>query len=179
MVLRALAVPAALAALMFPGSAGASDAGLIGRLSARSFVVPDARGAPVPLEFSAPHAGVVEVRIAGEVTDRYRIDSDGGGEHVHAAAPDLVSQATFAPDSWSRSYKGLTVTYALSPEGDLVGRLSGAVEAWQAPRFVYAHNPHRPDLARRLRDAVERAHAEADRYEGHDHDHDHEDGPAQ
>ncbi|MGA0605125.1 hypothetical protein ACO2Q0_03915 [Phenylobacterium sp. VNQ135] len=169
MFLRVLAILVALALPAAP--AAAEDAGLIGRLVGRAFVVPDAKGARVPLQFVSPTQGVVEVRIGGQITDSYRIRADGSGDHVLAAAPDLVSSATFAAESWSRTYKGLTVTYVLSDDGDLVARLSGAVEDWQAPSSVYAHNPSHADLARRLQAAVERAHEEADRFEGHDHDH--------
>lgn len=172
MLLRLLAAGAAALALVSP--AQAADSGLLARLVGRPFVVPDARGEPVPLDISAAGEEVVEIRIAGQVTDRYRIGPDGSGEHSNPNAPDLVSAAAFGAAAWSRTYRGLTTTYALTGEGDLVARLSGAVEDWQSPTFVYAHNPAHPDLRRRLSAAVERAHAEADRYEGHDHDH----GPA-
>ncbi|WP_374471823.1 hypothetical protein [Phenylobacterium sp.] len=164
-------IAAAAAALALGSSAQAADAGLLGRLVGQAFVVPDARGEPVVLEVVAPAPDVLEIRIAGQVTDRYSLRPGGVGEHMNPNAPDVVSSAAFGPASWSRSYKGLTVSYALDQEGDLVGRLSGAVEAWQSPSFVYAHSPAHPDLRSRLRAAVERAHEEADRYEGHDHAH--------
>ncbi|MCR5880675.1 hypothetical protein [Phenylobacterium sp. J367] len=168
MFMRVLAASIALVLTPLPAAA---QAGLIGRLVGQPFVVPDARGAPVALEFVSPEPGLVEVRIGGHVTDRYSIGPGGSGQHIAASAPDLVSRADFTTDSWARTYRGLTVTYALDEDGDLVGRLSGAVEDWQSPSFVYAHNPQHADLGHRLRLAVERAHEEADRYEGHDHDH--------
>ncbi len=164
---RLLAAAVALT-LALPGQAAA--AGLLSQLVGRTFVIPDAQARPTPMEFVAPEKDVVEVRIAGQLIDRYRVGA-GGGEHVNVTAPDLISTASFGPDAWSRTYKGLTTTYSLNEEGDLVARLSGSVEAWQRPRFVYGHNPAHPDLDRRLRSALEEAHEEADRYEGHDHEH--------
>jgi hypothetical protein len=164
-LIAALALMLALAAPVH-----AAEAGLLSQLVGRTFVIPDAQAEPVPMEFTAPEDGVVEVHIAGQTIDRYRF-ANGAGEHINVSAPDVVSTAAFGPDQWSRSYKGLTITYALNGEGDLVARLSGAVEDWQRPSFVYGHNPAHPDLRERLRAALEAAHAEADRYEGHDHEH--------
>ena len=123
------------------------------------------------MEFVAPAPGVVEVRVGGVATERYTLRPDGTGEQINPGAPMLVSQAIFATDSWSRTYRGQTVTFALNAGGDLIARRSGVLEDWQAPEFTYALNPRRDDLAARLRVMLERVHEEADRWEGHDHTH--------
>ncbi|WP_334164007.1 hypothetical protein [Phenylobacterium sp.] len=170
MVLRFIA----LASLFVVAPAHAADGGLLSRLVGQRFVIPDARAAPVELEFAAPARDVVEVRVGGAAIERYVIGADGAGKHIHPDAPGLVSQAAFQADSWSRTYRGQTVTYSLSPGGDLVGRRSGALDDWQSPTFLYALNPRGADLEGRLRSVLERAHEEAERWEGHDHGHDHE-----
>lgn len=162
---------AAIAVLAAASPSVAAEANLLAQMVGRTFVVPDGQAAPVPMTFSKPQEGVYEVRIGGELVETYRILSGRQGEQSHGGAPSLVSKAEFGPTFWSRTYKGLTVTFTLSAEGDLLGERSGEVEEWHARTYVYGHNPAHPDLKQRLAQALEEAHAEADRFEGHSHEH--------
>lgn len=159
----------ALAGPWSPARAAAADAGLLGALVGRPFVVPDAQGQPVPFRFVRTGPGVIETRIADQPVERYRIEAGGTGSQINPSAPAVLSSVRFDTARWVLTYRGMDTTYSLGPAGDLVGYRSGDVPDWLERRFIVALNPDRPDLARRLAERLHAIHAEAERFEGHDH----------
>ncbi|WP_395672606.1 hypothetical protein, partial [Phenylobacterium sp.] len=121
-----------------------------------------------------PKPDVIEVEVAGQVIQRYRVGQDGRGDHVNPGAPAVVAQTTYGDTNWMTNYRGFVTTYSLNAEGDVVGQRSGDVPDWLSPRFVLAFNPSRPGLDAALKAALGQIHEEADRFEGHNHSH--EDG---
>ncbi len=152
-----------------PADAAPRDAGLLGTLIGRPFVVPDAQGKPVPFRFVQVEPNIIETRIADQTVERYRLEANGRGTQINPSVPDIISSVRFDDARWILTYRGMETAYSLDTTGDLVGHRSGDVSDWLRRRFVVALNPDQPELDRRLAERLHAIHEEAERFEGHDH----------